>query len=242
MTSQRIGVMVWLGLAFVFPLSGATGAESPYRQQQEETRAPTMPQKAMAVDPDVVGLDEDTVSRGHALFHGTGGCVACHGTNGDIKQVPKPSMAKRNRKPVDLRQPSDKSVRQLYLIVKYGIPNTGFRENEVVAVLSYVLSLQGTAPSQDEIFDQVQRRDGEADRAMLTLCDAQAMGDTTGREACEYHFAEQYRELLMGRPADIPPARYHEIQASCTQRFGIDLDGLAGCYRLEYGLTRSLTR
>jgi hypothetical protein len=201
-----------------------------------------MPRKVVAEDLYLVGLDVDNVGRGHTLFHGRGVCVVCHGANGDIAQVRKQDLAKRTRKPVDLRQPSDKSVRQLYLIVKYGIPGTGFRDDEVMAVLSYVLSLQGTALSQDEFIELVQRREGEADRAMGIQCNARAMDDSSAREACEDQFAERYRDLLIGRPADIPPARYQEIQANCAQRFGRDLDGLAGCYRLEYGLTRKAAR
>jgi mono/diheme cytochrome c family protein len=236
-----VGV-VWLGLLSVLSLTVATGAEGQFRPRHEETSAWSLPRKALMEDLHLVGSDADYVSRGQGLFHGKGGCVACHGPNGDISRVRNPDLATRTRKPVDLRQPSDKSVRQLYLIVKYGIPDTGFRDDEVVAVLSYVLSLQGSGLSQDEFFDRVQRREGEADRAMATQCNARSTGDSTSREACEEQFAERYRDLLIGRPADIPPARFLEIQAGCAQRFGSDLDGLAGCYRLEYGLTRRASR
>jgi mono/diheme cytochrome c family protein len=234
--------IVWLGLASVFSLFAVTVAEAQFRPRQEEAGAWSLPRKALVEDLYLVGLDVDGVSRGQGLFHDKGGCVACHGMNGDITQVRKADLAKRTRKPVDLRQPSDKSVRQLYLIVRYGIPDTGFREDEVVAVLSYVLSLQGTALSQDEFLEQVQHREGEADRAMAALCGDRATGDSTGREACEDQFAARYRDLLIGRPGDIPPGRYQEIRASCAQRFGSDLDGLTGCYRLEYGLTRRAMR
>jgi hypothetical protein len=164
--------------------------------------------------------------------------------------VSNPQVAKLNPRPANLREPSDKSVRQLYFIIKYGIPNTAMvpvqeearlKNEELLSILSYVLALQGIPLSQHEMFDQLHRRDGEADRSILALCDAEAIGDTDAREACEHRYAKRYRDLLVGRPADIPAARYKEIQASCKERFGSDLDGLARCYRLEYGLTRKAT-
>lgn len=227
----------------------ATRADDLYRQRLE-ARKRSLP-KPLPEAKHLVGLDEDTVRRGKALFNGKAVCFGCHGTDGDINQVTNPQVAKLNPRPADLRKPSDKSVRQLYFIIKYGIPNTGMvpvqeearlKNEELTALLSYVLALQGTPLSQEEIFDQLHRRDGEADRAILATCDAQAIGDTDARETCEHRYAKRYLDLLVGRPADIPPARYSEIQTSCKQRFGTDLDGLARCYRLEYGMTRNATQ
>jgi len=161
--------------------------------------------------------------------------------------VNNPDVAKLNPIPADLRKPSDKSVRQLYLTIKYGIHRTGMLpiqghegigNEEILPLLSYVLALQGTPLSQDEMFEQLRRRDGEADLAILAMCDEQAIGDYDALKACVDRSTKRYRDLLVGRPADIPKARYEEIQASCKQRFGTDLDGLARCYGLEYRITR----
>lgn len=192
-------------------------------------------------------LDEESVQRGQSLFNGKAVCFGCHGRDGDLTQVDNPLVAKLNPGPANLREPSDKSVRQLYFIIKYGIPNTSMvpvqdqasvQEDELLYILSYVLALQGTPLSQDKLFDQLRRRDGEADRAILAICEAKTIGDSDAMAACEHLYAKRYRDLLVGRPADIPPARYAEIQGSCKKRFGTDLDGLARCYRLEYGMTR----
>ena len=208
---------------------------------------PTTPPEAKHL----VGLDERAVEQGKALFNGKAVCSGCHGINGDIKQVKNPDMAKLNHRPADLREPSDKSVRQLYLSIKYGIhrtgmlpihEHTGIRDEDIFPLLSYVLALQGTPLSQDEMFEQLRRRDGEAEQAILAMCDEQAIGDDDALKACVERSTKRYRDLVVGRPADIPKARYAEIQASCRQRFGTDLDGLARCYGLEYGITRKSSK
>ena len=198
----------------------------------------------------MVGLDQQAVERGKALFHRKAACFVCHGVNGDLNQVTRPDVAELNPRPADLREPSDKSVRQMYLIIKYGIHETGMvaiqpltrlRDDEMVPLLSYVLALQRTPLSQDEMIDQSRRRDGDADRAIMAMCAEQASGDSGATQACEDQYMKRYRNLVMGRPADISRARYAEIQASCEQRFGADLDGLARCYGVEYGMTRKRT-
>ena len=197
-----------------------------------------------------VGLDEQAVERGKALFHRKAACFVCHGVNGDINQVTRPDVAELNPRPADLREPSDKSVRQMYLIIKYGIQETGMvaiqpltklRDDEMLPLLSYVLALQRTSLSQDEMVEQSRRRDGDTDRAIMAMCAEQAIGDSGAAQACEDQYMKWYRDLVMGRPADISRARYAEIQASCKQRFGTDLDGLARCYGVEYGMTRQPT-
>jgi cytochrome c553 len=198
----------------------------------------------------VVGLDEQAVERGKVLFNRKAACFVCHGVNGDINQVTRPDVAELNPRPADLREPSDKSVRQMYLIIKYGIQETGMvaiqlltklRDDEMLPLLSYVLALQRTSLSQDEMVDQSRRRDGDADRAIMAMCAEQAIGDSGAAQACEDQYMKRYRDLVMGRPADISRARYVEIQTSCKQRFGTDLDALARCYGLEYGMTRQRT-
>lgn len=198
----------------------------------------------------VVGLDEQAVERGKVLFHRKAACFVCHGVNGDINQVTRPDVAQLNPRPADLREPSDKSVRQMYLIIKYEIQETGMvaiqpltklRDDEMLPLLSYVLALQRTPLSQDEMLDQSRRRDGDVDRAIMAMCAEQAIGDSGAAQACEDQYMKRYRDLVMGRPADISRARYAEIQASCKQRFGTELDGLERCYGLEYGMTRQRT-
>jgi hypothetical protein len=115
----------------------------------------------------------------------------------------------------------------------------GLQSEEMFDILSYVLALKRTPLPQGEMLHQLQRRDGEVDLAILAACDQRATGDYVAFTECEDRFMKQYRDLLVGRPADIPRARYAEIQANCKQRFGTDLDGLARCYELEYGITRT---
>ena len=131
--------------------------------------------------------------------------------------------------------------------MKYGIPNTGMvpsqqetglRDEDLYDLISYLLALQGKPLPKSAIVTQVFRRDGEADMAIFVKCDARAIGDSDARAFCEDRSRKRYRDLLVGRPPDIPAARYTEVQISCRQRFGTDLDGLARCYRLEYALTR----
>lgn len=195
--------------------------------------------------------DAQDVQRGKALFNGKAVCFSCHGSNGDIRSVNNSDIAKLNPSPTDLREPTDKSVRQLYLILKYGIPSTAMipmqaaarlQEDDVRDLISYLLALQGKPLPKGEISDQVFLRvDGEPDLAISVMCETQAIGDSDARDLCEDRYAKRYRDLLVGRPADIPTTRYMEIQAGCKKRFGSNLDGLARCYRLEYATTRMAT-
>lgn len=230
--------------------SAETRADDLYRQQRGEARMPATTHKPLSEAKHLVKLDAQAVEHGKVLFNGKAVCFGCHGINGDITQVNNPDMAKLSPRPADLRKPSDKSVRQLYLTIKYGIHrtgmlpiegHTGIGNEEIVPLLSYVLALQGTTLSQDEMFEQLHRRDGEADLAILAMCDEQAIGDYDALKTCVDRSTKRYRDLLVGRPADIPKARYEEIQASCKQRFGTDLDGLARCYGSEYSSTRKLS-
>jgi mono/diheme cytochrome c family protein len=227
----------------------ATRADDIFRQRLEESRkraAEPIPEA-----PNLTGIDKDTVLHGKVLFNGKAVCAGCHGTNGDIKQVSNPGVARLNPSPTDLREPSDKSARQLYLIIKYGIPGTGMvpiqeeaglQDQEVVSLISYLLALRGQPRPRNAILDDIYTGNTETDLAIYKICDDQALGDTSMRKACEHRLQRRYLDLLIGRPPDIPTAQYSEIQTSCTQQFGADLDGLARCYRQQYGMTRMRQR
>jgi mono/diheme cytochrome c family protein len=227
----------------------ATRADETYRQRLEESRkraAEPIPEA-----PNLTGIDKETVARGKALFNGKAACSACHGINGDIKEVSHPSVAKLNPSPTDLREPSDKTARQLTFIIKYGIPGTGMvamqeklelQDQDVFAIISYLLALRGQPRPRLAILEELSTANTEADLAIYKICDAQALGYTSMREACVHRLQRQDHALLIGRPPDIPATRYSEIQMSCGQQFGTDLDGLARCYRLQYGVTRQRTR
>lgn len=238
-----------LAATLVFLLWGcvATQADVLYRQRQEEARKRHATAPAILLAQNVVGLDAQAIQHGKALFNGKAVCFGCHGSSGDISSVTNSNVSRLNPSPTDLREPTDKSVRQLYLIVKYGIPSTGMvpiqeaaglRDEDVGDLIAYLLALQGKPLSTNEIFDQAFRPDGEADLAISVKCEAETLGDSDARAYCEDRYSKRYRDLLVGRPADIPTARYVEIQADCKQRFGTNLDELARCYRLEYALTR----
>ena len=228
----------------------ATRADDVYRQRQEEARKRAIQQKPLPEATNAGGVDEYVVRRGKALFNGKAVCWGCHGPNGDLNQVNNPRVAKLSPRPTDLREPSDKSVRQLYLIIKYGISGTGMvpveeeiglGEEDMFGLVSYVLSIQGKPLALSEIIDQVHDRDGPADRAIAATC-AEKEIYSKAQEMCEHRIRQRYRELLIGRPPDIPSSRYSEIQTDCTQQFGTDLEGLAQCYRLQYRVTRQQMR
>lgn len=234
---------VCLGVAVLLSGCVATQADDMYRQRMEESRkraAAPIPEA-----PNLTGIDKETVLRGKALFNGKAVCFGCHGTNGDITQGRNPSVSKLNPSPTDLREPSDKTTRQLELIIKYGIPGTAMiamqekvrlQDQEVTFLISYLLALRGQARPLHEIYDE--RASTTTDLAIYKICDAQALGDSSMMEACEHRLQRRYHDLLIGRPPDIPVVRYSEIQTDCTQQFGTDLEGLAQCYRLQYRVTR----
>lgn len=227
-----------------------------YHQSWEEAGNRSTPKKPLPLGAHPVGLEQQResdahVGRGIVLFNGKGFCFGCHGRNGDIKKVDDPEVLGMNPRPADLREPAEKSVRQLYLSIKYGLHGTsmfpvqkiaGLQDEELLDILSYVLVLQRTPHSWGEMLHQLQRRDGEVEQAILAACDQRATGDYVAFTECEDRFIKQYRDLLMGRPVDIPQDRYFKIQSSCKKRFGTDLDGLAQCYGLEYELTRQTRR
>lgn len=184
-----------------------------------------------------------TIQRGKELFNGKAGCFRCHGENGDIRTLSKAEVARFNPKPTDLRHPTDKSVRQLYLIIKYGIPATAMgptqetarlSDDDVLSIIAYVLSLQGTRLSLDTISIQRFRRHTETDVLIERMCEENAAGDSDRKADCEARYAERYLDLMIGRPPDIPANRHIKIEARCKLQANTDLDQLALCYREQY--------
>ena len=144
-------------------------------------------------------LEEARVTHGSTLFNGKAACFGCHGRNGDITTEMR--VSRLNPRLTDLREPSDKSVRQLYLRVmtslarakrqtRYGIPGTamvpiqetaGLRHEDVVDVIIYVLSLQGKHIPSEEVFRQTFKADGETDLAIQLKCEAEYIADSDAR-------------------------------------------------------------
>jgi|CXWL01.1.fsa_nt_gi mono/diheme cytochrome c family protein len=188
-------------------------------------------------------VDRQSIQRGKTLYHGKAVCFGCHGQNGDISSVSNPKVRRLDPSPADLRKPTDKSVRQLYLIIRYGIPGTAMVQvqdlaklsnEEVLNIISYFLDLQGNPLPFETISDQRFNRHTETDKAIADLCEKEAIGDSDMREHCEDRYAKRYRDLIIGRPPHIPTARYTEIERHCKQQAAKDLDKLALCYRAEY--------
>ncbi len=188
-------------------------------------------------------LGRESIQRGNRLFNGKALCFECHGQNGDIQKVSHAYVERMDPTPTDLRMPTDKSVRQLYLIIKYGISATGmapiqepaqFSDADVLNLISYVLSLQGTRLSPDTISIQRFRRHTETDVVIERICEEEVSGDSDLKDDCENRYAKRYRDLIIGRPPDIPTNRYIQIEARCKRQAKNDLDRLAICYRAEY--------
>ncbi|MEK6762737.1 MAG: c-type cytochrome [Nitrospirota bacterium] len=244
-------VMLILGAGCFAIIYGcvATRADDAYQRKRAEARqraAEPMPEA-----PNLTGVDQEIVRQGKILFNGKAVCFNCHGTNGDIRQVSNPAVLKLNPSPTDLREPSDKTTRQLELIIKYGIPETGMvamqetlglRDQDVTFLISYLLALRGQARPLSAIHEELSTASTSAEIVIYKICDDQALGDTSMKDACEHRLQRRHHDILIGRPPDIPTARYAEIQTSCGEKFGNDLDDVTRCYRLEYGITRQRMR
>jgi mono/diheme cytochrome c family protein len=241
-------------ILFSFLLIGLVGcaahhANEPDRQKQERANEldPTTPTIEATSDEE----DRQSIQQGKALFHGKAACFECHGENGDISRVSHAQLARLNPPPTDLRTPTDKSPRQLYLIIKYGISATGMipieevaklDDEEILHVISYLSYLQGRSPSFDLISSQSFLPHTDTDVAISLLCEQEALANVDKEEQCEDRYAKRYCDLLIGRPPDIPIARYTEIETGCKERAAKDLDTLALCYRAEYTASRQATQ
>lgn len=240
----------------------ARPADDPSRHRQVEAniRLPAVPPLAgkLTADPHEQAFhpghavpddptDRHSVQRGKVLFHDKAACFECHGQNGDLNQVSHSRYTTLAPPPTDLRTPTDKSVRQLYLILRYGIPGTEMASlhrpttllaRDILDLIAYVLDLQGTARSLDALASQTVRPDTETDVAISTMCEQEEIGAFDRKEHCEDRYAKRYLNLIVGRPPDISPARYAEIESGCKQRAAKDLDTLELCYRAEYTASR----
>jgi mono/diheme cytochrome c family protein len=195
--------------------------------------------------------DRHSIQRGNALFHGKAGCYECHGENGDLSRISHSQGALLDPPPTDLRIPTEKSVRQLFLSIKYGIPATGMvprqrmatlPEEDILAVIAYLLDLQGSARPPDVIASQKGRPHTETDVAIAKMCEQEEIGNVDTKARCEDRYAKRYLDLIVGRPPDISAERYAEIEIRCKQRAMEDLDTLMLCYRAEYVASRPETR
>ncbi len=205
--------------------------------------APHGAEKAVAGDD----TGRQHIQWGKSLFNGKAVCFGCHGQNGDIRSISNGQVAQLNPSPTDLRAPSDKSVRQLYLIVKYGIPGTSmpplrdtekFSSEDILTLIAYLFDLQGRAHPLELIASQAVRPHTDTDVAMAKLCEQEDMGKFDRKEHCEQRYAKRYLDLLIGRPPDIALDRYAQIETICEHIANHDLDSLELCYRAEYTATR----
>jgi mono/diheme cytochrome c family protein len=113
---------------------------------------------AHAEEPVVPPLPAGDAARGKAIYHGTGGCANCHGTDGDIGRRPHKSdalmqgIAKLNPQPADLRNPAalkSQDEAQRFLSIKFGHPGTAMYakknlllDREIADLLAYLALLR----------------------------------------------------------------------------------------------------
>ena len=240
---RRASVFMVVSLLFVGCV--AHHADGPDRQKQERVsnQDPVIPTIEVASDEE----DQRSIQEGKALFHGKAACFECHGDNGDITHVSQSRLARLHPPPTDLRTPNDRSLRQLYLIIRYGISGTGMlplveatalNDEEIFHVISYLTYLQGRSPSIDLISNLSVLPQTDTDVAISLICDQEALDDVDKEERCEDRYAKRYRDLIVGRPPDISINRYKEIEENCKRLAAKDLDSLALCYRAEYQASR----
>lgn len=262
--SHPPAIMIVLGFLLVGCAAHHKSGPSPQRQAETDQHLPTVPPLAgkRTADPDEprtprdnavpgAAADRQAIQRGKALFYGTAGCVGCHGgTDHSPSRFNShdPTFALPF---TDLRTSSDKSVRQLYLIVKYGIPATGmpplqdtatFSREDILSIIAYLLDLQGSARPLDLIASQSVRPHTDADVAISTLCEQEDLGEFDRKAHCEDRYAKRYLDLLIGRPPDIALDRYAEIETICQHLANKDLDTLMLCFRAEYTASRQAPR
>ncbi|MBX3303283.1 MAG: cytochrome c [Nitrospira sp.] len=262
---QRIPALMVVTCFFFLVSCVAHHADDRYGKKQEAKKhrsasqtlemKKTIPIDEQPVQPEEVSPGEDayqqTIRRGKALFNGKAVCFRCHGQNGNIRTVSNVEISRLNPKPTDLRNPTDKSVRQLYLIIKYGIPATAMvpiqesarlSDDEVLNLISYILNLQGTRLSLDSISIQRFRRHTATDVSIKRMCDEEVTGDSGLKDDCEARYAKRYLDLIIGRPPDIPANRHIKIEARCKLQANKDLDKLVLCYRDQYSSLRKTSR
>lgn len=111
-------------------------------------------------------IDQDSISKGRALFNGKGTCFNCHGKDGDISTVLPNLMSMLNPKPTDLRNRNAlrfDSDNARYKVLKDGIPGTamvarigrGMTEDEAWAIIAYLNLLNGSVQTSAETGEHI---------------------------------------------------------------------------------------
>ncbi len=225
----------------------AQRADEVYRQRQD--RLSQLREESRQRIPEaknLTGTDFSFVEQGRALFNGKAVCNGCHGRDAYTSQVKDADVAKLNPAPTDLRVPLGKSVRELYFTIKYGVAGTGMvpvqedaglSDEELHAILSYVLALQGQPTTIKDLFSRLGERGAGADQAIYRLCATDDNLSNKARERCEEPYRKRFRTLVTGRPADIVESRYMEIQSLCSRMS--DLTQQNQCYRDHITWTRA---
>ncbi|MCB9267829.1 MAG: caspase family protein [Lewinellaceae bacterium] len=102
--------------------------------------------------------DEQSLAAGKTIFEGKGGCFTCHGMQGEGGIGPNMT---------DPYWIHGGDIKDIFRTIKYGVPEKGMiswkghlKPSEMHQVASYILSLQGTNPSnpkepQGELYQQV---------------------------------------------------------------------------------------
>jgi cytochrome c553 len=118
---------------------------------------------AFAADP--APLPSGDAARGKAIYHGTGGCAFCHGTDGYAARKPRKSdlhaeaIAKLDPPPTDLRNPAalkSKDEAERFSAIKFGHPGTAMlprktqlTDGDIADVLAYLAILRAEGPKPD---------------------------------------------------------------------------------------------
>ena len=255
-------LLITIGVGCLWMGCVAHHLDEPSRQQgRANNNLPAVPPLAgkLTADPQEQSLHaEDTppsdatdqlaIQHGKSLFHGKAACAECHGLNGNLTHVSPKLLTQLEPRPTNLRMPTDRSIRQLYLILKYGVPGTRMTPShgpmtlskaDILDLMGYLSELQGRAWSREVIASQSVQPDTETDAAISKMCEHEDISNFDKKEHCEDRYAKRYLNLLIGRPPDISPDRYGEIKKSCAGRAAKDLDTLELCYRAEYTATRA---
>lgn len=245
---MRVG-LVLMGLCSLMVLAGcvAQRADDMLRQRQQErlNQALATTRAQIPEAKELTGSDLSFVERGRSLFNGKALCQACHGKDAYQNQVRDAEVAKFKPAPTDLRVPLQKSVRELFLTIKYGVAGTGMvpvqedaglSDEELAAVLAYVLALQGQPTTLTNTLRGMRDYSPGADLAIRRLCSTDDNLSAKSIDRCAEPFRKRFRVLITGRPADIPSEQYAVIQSSCT---GLaDLTQQSECYRDRIGRIR----
>lgn len=225
----------------------AQRADDIYRQRQDrlsQFRAES--RQDIPEAKSLTGADIFFVERGRTWFNGKAVCNGCHGRDAYPNQVKNADVAELNPAPTELRVPLGKSVRELFFTIKYGMAgtgmvpvqeDTGLSDEDLYAILAYVLALQGQPTTIKDLLSRLGERGAGADQFIYRLCATDENLSNKARERCEEPYRRRFRTLVTGRPADIVVSRYTEIQSRCSTMS--DLTQQNQCYRDHIALTRA---